>query len=201
MDKRIDRRTFVKTAAAGSLAAASLPLLGASVAFADGGDDHGGSRIFIFVSFSDAPAGLGLKQPRIGMSGAGTFKPAARHVKGGGSYVLQDQAAAVPKPLVAAGRWAAREFVSYDTKGLAPFGTIQPGILVMTADVEGIGRGLTLTVVCNVGARGPAGSTGEDEGWELSGTRYGTFRQSGVGISHMSVEGFTIDSLGRSASD
>jgi hypothetical protein len=199
--KQIDRRTFVKTAAAGSLAAASVPLLGASVGFADGGDEHGGSRIFIFVSFSDAPAGLGLTQPRIGMSGAGTFKPAARHVKGGGSYVLQDQAAAVPKPLVAAGRWAAREFVSYDTKGLASFGTIQPGILVVTADVEGIGRGLTLTVVCNVGARGPAGFTGEDEGWELSGTRYGTFRQTGVGISHMSIEGFSIDSLGRSASD
>jgi len=201
MDKRIDRRTFVKTAAAGSVAAASLPLLGSSVALAGESDDGGGHRIFVFVSFSQSPAAKGLAMPRIGMTGAGTFKPAARHVNGGGSYVLQDQAAAIPKPLVASGRWAAREFVSYDTKGLASFGTIQPAILVMIADVERIGRGLTMTVVCNVGARGPAGATGEEEGWELSGTPYGTFHQTGVGISHMSVEGFTINNLGRSLRD
>jgi hypothetical protein len=56
-------------------------------------------------------------------------------------------------------------------------------------------------VVCNVGALGPAGATGEEEGWELMGTPYGTFHQAGVGISHMSVEGFTIAGLGRGAED
>ncbi|TMD49851.1 MAG: twin-arginine translocation signal domain-containing protein [Chloroflexi bacterium] len=44
MDKRIDRRTFVKTAAAGSVAAAGLPLFGTSVAFAGEGDDEGGGH-------------------------------------------------------------------------------------------------------------------------------------------------------------
>jgi len=206
MDKRIDRRTFVKTAAAGSVAAAGLPLFGTSVALArdenDGGDGH---RIFVFVSFSQAPTRTSSPMmPRIGMQGAGTFKPAARHVHGGGSYVLSDQAVSVPRPVVASGRWMAREFVSYHTMGLQPYGTIQPGILEMKVDVEGIGDGLTLAVVCNVGAQGPAGSTGEEEGWELRDTpAYGTFHQlsPAVGISHLSIEGFTIAGLGRSAED
>jgi hypothetical protein len=202
MDKRIDRRTFVKTAAAGSVAAAALPLFATSVAIAGESDEGGGHRIFVFVSFSQSAAAHGVTMPRIGMTGAGTFKPAARHVNGGGSYVLSDQAHSVPRPLVASGRWMARQFVSYTTKGLASYGTIQPGILVMKADVEGIGQGLTLAVVCNVGAQGPAGATGEEEGWELFDTAaYGTFHQTGVGISHLSIEGFTIAGLGRSADD
>jgi hypothetical protein len=204
MDKRIDRRTFVKTAVAGSAAAAGLPLLGTSIALAGESDEKGGHRIFVFVSFSQAPATRGVAQPRIGMTGAGTFKPAARHVNGGGSYVLSDNAVATPRPLIASGRWMARHFVSYDTMGLPSYGTIQPGILVMKADVEGIGEGLTLAVVCNVGALGPGGSTGEEEGWELFNTPgYGTFHQltPQVGISHLSIEGFTIAGLGRSAKD
>jgi hypothetical protein len=203
MDKRIDRRTFVKGAAAGSVAAAGLPLLGTSIVLAGENDDDGhGHRIFVFVSFSQAPAAPGAAMPRIGMTGAGTFEPAARHVSGGGSYVLSDQAASIPRPLIASGRWMATRFVSYETKGLPSYGTIQPGILVMKVDVEGIGEGLTLAVVCNVGALGAAGFTGEDEGWELFGTpAYGTFHQTGVGISHMSVEGFTITGLGRGADD
>jgi hypothetical protein len=206
MDKRMDRRTFVKTAAAGSVAAAGLPLFGTSMALARGDDKGGGHRIFVFVSFSQAPTRTSSPtMPRIGMTGAGTFKPAARHVNGGGSYVLSDQAVSVPRPVVASGRWMAREFVSYTTKGLASYGTIQPGILKMTADVEGIGQGLTLAVVCNVGAQGALGFTGEDEGWELFDTpAYGTFQQLSpvvVGISHMSVEGFTIAGLGHSAKD
>jgi hypothetical protein len=163
-------------------------------------DDEGGHRIFVFVSFSQAAAAQGLTKPRIGMTGAGTFKPAARHVNGGGSYVFSDQAASVPRPLVASGRWMATEFVSYDTKGLPSYGTIQPGILVIKVDVEGIGEGLTMAVVCNVGALGAGGFTGEEEGWELMDTpAFGTFHQTGVGISHLSIEGFTIAGLGRSA--
>src|SRR2546425_12130377 len=161
MDKRIDRRTFVKTAAAGSMAAAGFPIFGTSVALArDDGDEGGGHRIFVFVSFSQAPTRTSSPtQPRIGMTGAGTFKPAARHVNGGGSYVLSDQAVSVPRALVVSGRWMARQFVSYTTKGLSSYGTIQPRILVVKGDVEGIGQSLTLAVVCNVGAQGPAGAT------------------------------------------
>jgi hypothetical protein len=194
VSKRIDRRTFVKTAAAGSVAAAALPLLGTSIALArEGDDDDGGSRIYIFVSFSQAPTQTSSpKMPRIGMQGAGTFWPTARRVNGGGSYTLFDNAATTPKPLLATGRWKARKFVSYTTMGLASYGTIQPGILVMTADVDRIGKGLTITVVCNVG---PAALlTGEEEGWDLDGTPYGKFEPLSpvVGISHLSIEGFRI---------
>jgi len=194
MSKRINRRTFVKTAAAGSVAAAALPLLGTSIGLArEGDDDKGASRIFIFVSFSQAPAQTASpKVPRIGMQGAGTFWPTAGRVNGGGSYTLFDNAAPTPKPLVATGRWKARELVSYTTMGLASYGKIQPGILIVTADVEGIGKGLTMTVVCNVG---PAGlMTGEEEGWDLDGTPYGKFEPLSpvVGISHLSIEGFRV---------
>src|SRR2546422_7145093 len=99
MDKRIDRRTFVKTAAAGSMAAAGLPLFGTSVALArESDDDDGGHRIFVFVSFSQAPTRTSSPtQPRIGMTGAGTFKPAARHVNGGGSYAFGHPAGSGPR--------------------------------------------------------------------------------------------------------
>src|SRR3989442_8099326 len=169
MDKRIDRRTFVKTAAAGSMAAAGFPIFGTSVALArDDDDEGGGHRIFVFVSFSQAPTRTSSPtQPRIGMTGAGTFKPAARHVNGGGSYVLSDQTGSVPRPLVVSGRWMARQFVSYTTKSPSSYGTIQPGILVMKADVEGNGQGPTLAGGWQGRAPGPARATGEEEGWEL----------------------------------
>jgi len=155
-------------------------------------EDVDGSRIYVFVSFSHAPAGLGLTVPRIGMQGAGTFRPADREVNGGGSYVLNDAAIGVPSPAVASGRWTARRFVSYDTVGLGSYGTIQPGILTITADVEGIGEDLILGLICNVGAAGLM--TGKPEGWELSGTPYGKFVPLSpiLGITHLSVEGFRI---------
>ena len=61
---------------------------------------------------------------------------------------------------------------------------------MMKADVEGIGSGLTLRVVCNVAAAGA--STGEEAGWEMDTPLYGTFFQTGIGISHLSIEGFAI---------
>src|SRR2546427_1258835 len=121
MDKRIDRRTFVKTAAAGSMAAAGLPLFGTSVALArESDDDDGGHRIFVFVSFSQAPTRASSPtQPRIGMTGAGTFKPAARHVNGGGSYVFADQAGGGSGALVLSGRWVGRQILGYTPKKLS----------------------------------------------------------------------------------
>jgi hypothetical protein len=126
------------------------------------------------------------------MNGAVTFDPDAGWVKGGGGYELFDNAGPVPKPLVLTGQWQARTFVSYDTKGLASYGLIQPGILQLTGDFENLGDVLTLTLVCNVGAAGLM--TGEEEGWELEGTLYGDFHQlsPAVGITHLSVEGISV---------
>ena len=123
LDKRIDRRTFVKAATAGSLAAASLPFLGIK-ALAEEDDE---SRIFVFVSFGKAPAGQGLTEPRIGVAGAGTFWPADMRVSGGGSYALFDQAASIPKPLIASGRWSAQESSATPPKGCPPTGRSSPG--------------------------------------------------------------------------
>jgi hypothetical protein len=93
------------------------------------------------------------------------------------------------------GFWHPTEFVSYDTKGLGSYGIIQPAILTVLADFPGIGSGLTLEVICNVGAVPLL--TGEDEGWKLLATpAYGDFVPLGppvVGITHLSVQGVSID--------
>ncbi len=192
MKERIPRRTFLKAAGLGSVAAASLPaLLPSPNALAA----NNGHRVYIFVSFSQAPDTILRVRPRIGMQGAGTFDPDARWVKGGGSFVLFDQNSATPKTLIASGFWEPTAFVSYDTRGLGSYGTIQPAILTVLADFPGIGSGLTLKLICNVGAAGL--STGQTEGWQLLDTpAYGSFvplSPSILGITHLSIQGISID--------
>ncbi len=194
MQDQMNRKAFLAKAGAGTAAAASLPgLLGAQAAFAGSSNDH---RVYTFVSFSQAPASGGVL-PRIGARGSGTFDPHAGWVKGGGTFVLFNQAApGVPKPILASGNWDPTEIVDYDTRGLGHYAGIQPAVLTIKADWEGIGSGLTMVVVCNVG---PAGlSTGLEEGWFLEDTPYGDFDPvviSGVplGITHLSVAGVSTD--------
>ncbi len=190
MSGDMDRKGFL-TRAGLVAGAASVPgLLTAEAAFGQHG--HGTSRIYDFVSFSQAPASGHIAQPRIGMRGCGNFDETAKRVDGGGSFFFFDNAQPVPKPLIVFGRWRATTFVSYDTKGLASYGPVQPGILELLADLEGFGSGLTLEVICNVG---PAGlSTGEEEGWQLRGTPYGDFMplDPPLGITHLSAPGFSI---------
>lgn len=199
--KSLNRRNLIRGAGAaagaglllGSAGAASLPALLPNLN-ALAGRSNNGHRIYVFVSFSQAPA-ISEVLPRIGMQGAGTFDPDARWVKGGGSFTLVDQSKPTPKPLIASGFWEPTAFVSYDTKGLGSFGTIQPGILTFLADVDGIGLGLTMEVICNVGAVPLL--TGEDEGWKLLDTpAYGSFvplSPTVTGISHLSIPGVSID--------
>jgi hypothetical protein len=190
----IKRRDFLVRAGAGSLLAGLPGLVGAHAAFADDDDDdddehEGEQRVFIFVAYSQAPTTATGVQPRIGMQGAGEFEPASKRARGGGSYVLFNQAAPTPKPLLASGNWRARRVLGYDTKGLASYGMIQPAILTLRADFDNLVKGATLELVCNVG---PAGlSTGEEEGWMLEGTPYGTFKPLSpiIGITHLSVAG------------
>ena len=192
-DKQIPRRTILRAAGLGSVAAASVPALLLSLN-ARAHDLDNSHRVYDFVSFSQAPLTSSGVLPRIGMQGCGTFDPDAGWVKGGGSFVLFDQNHAVPKPLLASGVWEPTGFVSYDTKGLGSYGHIQPAILTVLADVEGIGSGLTLQLVCNAGA--PGFMTGLPEGWNLLDTSaYGTFvpPNPGVGITHLSIQGVSID--------
>ena len=102
MKEQIPRRTLLKTAGLGSVAAASLPaLLPSFNALAK--SPNNGHRIFIFVSFSQAEPTSTRVLPRLGMDGAGTFDPDAGWVKGGGNFTLFDQAKPNPKPLIASG--------------------------------------------------------------------------------------------------
>jgi hypothetical protein len=188
--EQMNRKAFLAKAGAGTAAAASLPaLLGTGAAFAGPSNGH---RVYTFVSFSQAPASGGVL-PRIGARGSGTFDPHAGWVKGGGTFVLFNQnTPGTPKAILTSGAWDPTEIVDYDTKGLGSYAGIQPAILTVKADWEGIGSGLTMEVVCNVG---PAGlSTGEEEGWFLEDTSFGDFMPvviSGVplGITHLSVAG------------
>jgi hypothetical protein len=191
--EQMNRKAFLAKAGAGTAAAASLPaLLSAQAAFAGPSNGH---RVYTFVSFSQAPAS-GAVLPRIGARGSGTFDPDAGWVKGGGTFVLFDQNTPVPKKILASGNWDPTEIVDYDTKGLGSYAGIQPAILTVKADWAGIGTGLTMELVCNVG---PAGlSTGEEEGWFLEDTSFGDFTPvviSGtpLGITHLSVAGVSTE--------
>jgi hypothetical protein len=189
----IKRRDFLVRAGAGSMLAGLPGLVGAEAAFADDDDHEGGNlHVFIFVAFSQAPTTASGVQPRIGMQGAGEFDPQAGRVRGGGSYVLFDQAAPFPKPLLASGNWRARRLLSYDTKGLGSYGMIQPAILTVRGNFDNLARGATLELICNVGAVPLL--TGEEEGWILEDTPYGTFKQLNptIGITHLSVVGERI---------
>lgn len=189
--RRVSRRTFMKGVGVGSLAVAVPTVFTAKDVLATDG-----MREFVFVAFSQAPRTTNGVLRRIGMQGAGTFKVDPGYVKGGGSYVMFDQNSSMPKPLLASGLWEATGFVGYTHGALADaptYGTIQPGILEMTADVEGIGSGLTMVLICNVGAV-PL-STGQPEGWRLLNTQFGDFAPLSpiLGITHLSIPGIAVD--------
>lgn len=193
---KMDRREFLRKAGLGSLALASLPALVArESAFAGEANRH---RVYDLVAFSQAPATATGVLPRLGMRGCGTFQPGAGYVKGGGTYVLLDQNSGTPKTILASGEWTPTVFLSYDTFGLSPYANIQPSILKVLADFAGFVPGVQLWLICNVGAAGPAGSTGEPEGFKLFGTPFGNFEPivtSGIplGLTHMSLEGVSIE--------
>ena len=62
--------------------------------------------------------------------------PVFGFVHGGGTFFVFDQnTIGFPKQILAAGDWTPTEFRSYDTKGLQPYGTTQPSIVEMLADL------------------------------------------------------------------
>lgn len=167
-----------------------------------------GTRVFNFVSFSQAPA-VGTIVPRVGMTGSGTFDAAGGEVEGRGTFTVFNNSSTVPipKPIILSGRWVARKFVSYTNTNSSgvPFGSyghIQSGILVMGIDLRldsgTVISGATLTIICNIGAAGA--DTGQPEGYKLTipGTPFGEFTpvlvpnaaggSTPLGISHLSTE-------------
>jgi hypothetical protein len=67
-----------------------------------------------------------------------------------------------------------------------------PAWLAACLGRENLVEGATLELICNVGPAGLA--TGEEEGWVLEGTPYGTFTPLSpiIGITHLSVAGERI---------
>src|SRR6266540_2651343 len=152
MSGDMNRKDFLTRTAVGAAAAAALPaFLATEGAFGQGRHT---SRVYDFVSFSQAGATPHIAQPRMGMRGCGSFDETEQTVAGGGSFVFFDNALPVPKPLILAGRWRATTFVGYDTKGLPAYGNIQPAILEVLADLQGIGSGLKMELIFNVGPAG-----------------------------------------------
>jgi len=189
----MNRRTFMKKIGLGSIAAASFPLVGVKTALADSSNEH---RVFDVVALSQAPATSTGVLPRMALIGCGTFDEHAGRVKGGGRFDLFDQNSSTPKTIIVAGTWEPTEFVSYTTLGLPSYGNIQPSVLEVLANLDGVGSGLRLRLICNVGAAGAEGSTGQTEGFKLFGTSFGDFlplTPSIIGVTHISVEGFSID--------
>ncbi|MFN2467168.1 MAG: hypothetical protein ABR521_03420 [Gaiellaceae bacterium] len=190
MSGQMDRTRFLQKAGLGGAAAAFPALLGAEAAFAQAAD----SQIALVVAFSEAPRTSAGVQPRMAINAALTFRPQQRLVAGGGNWVLFDWARpATPQRMLASGRLTARQFVNWDTRGLSAVGTVQPGLLDLQADFEGLQSGVALRIICNVG---PAGvQTGEPEGYRATTTQYGTFEplSPSLGITHTSAPGYTTE--------
>jgi hypothetical protein len=132
----------------------------------------------------------------MGLRGCGTFDANAGSVKGGGSFVLFDRNSSTPKTILAAATWEPIDFVSYNTLGLPSYGNIQPSVLDILANIDGVESELRMRLICNVGAAGAEGSTGQPEGFDVFGTSFGDFlplTPSIIGITHISIEGFSID--------
>jgi hypothetical protein len=129
MGKRIDRRTFVKTAAAGSLAAGALGALGAPVAvFADGNEGEGRRvrwDIILVGTGCVAPGGQASASAsggsRITIAGTGTFPDTRnrcrKNVTGGGTWTVT---AGDPGCFPGSGTFTVTELLSWTTAGGTP---------------------------------------------------------------------------------
>src|SRR5262249_22699028 len=153
-----------------------------------------GVRVYKFVAFSQAPAAEDGTIPRVAMTGSGRFTPDRGEVQGGGTYVRDDAAEAVPRTVLDFGTWLATEIVSFDLVPDGTFGRITAGILVlrirMFSDVDGSVSTATLRLICNIGDAGI--TTGETEGFVLNidGASFGEFKPLSpvVGITHLGLE-------------
>jgi hypothetical protein len=151
-----------------------------------------GVRVFSFVAFSEADP-IGDAIPRIAMQGSGRFTPERGEIQGGGSYVRDNAAIPVPRPVFDFGTWVATDIVSFDPVPDGTFGRITAGILVLRirlfSDVNESVSTATLRLICNIGDAGI--TTGETEGFVLNidGTPVGDFRPLSpvVGITHIGL--------------
>ncbi len=152
-----------------------------------------GVRVYRFVAFSHADPTEDGGIPRIGMNGSGTFTAERGEVQGGGNYVRDNAADAVPRPVLDFGTWVATDIVSFDLVPDGTFGRITAGILVLRirlfSDVDGSVSTATLRLICNIGDAGI--TTGEPEGFRLTidDTSFGEFKPLSppLGLTHLGL--------------
>ncbi len=167
---------------------------------------NAGDRYTAWVAFSKANT-VDSVDHQVGVTGVVRFNPDKRQVEGGGNFVHVDNAPPVPKPVIASGKWEAKEFVSYTLKSPpAIYGLIQASILVMNVNLlpsvgPNAGKVLpaSLRPVCNIGALGAAGNMGEPEGFTLTipGSPFAADGAAGpfkpmvppLGLTHISIVG------------
>jgi len=180
---KVDRRRFLKHAGLGSIAMASIPILGRVVpVFADEGEDQ---IEFTFAAQSKATVAGVTHQ--FTMAGDGKFSPS--QVEGGGSFNHFRVVDGFPRPLVAAGSWKAKRLVSWNSIGT--FGVFAAGILKLEVDLirELPSRKVVpakLDVICNIQAVPLL--TGQEEGFALDVDGI-SFEPEGVGITLFSTVG------------
>ncbi len=194
---RMSRREFLKAAGAagvGTVALASLP--GLFPRLVPSVRAESGDRLFTAVALTGNTANT---NDRIAMQVSGTFSPDDGKVEGSGSFAHFDNSfTGFPKPMLPPGSALVKinQFVSYSP--LNPPGVydhIEASILETLADIIPDGGGAVITgvplrLICNVGALGPAGFTGQPEGYVLT-APFGTFAPLSpiVGLTHISIPG------------
>ncbi len=195
--RRMSRREFLKAAGAagvGTVALASLP--GLLPRLIPSVRAESGDRLFTAVAITGNTANT---NDRFAMQTSGTFDPTEAKVEGSGSFAHFDNSfTGFPKPMLPPGSGLVniRQFVSYSP--LSPpgvFGHIEASILETLADIIPDGGGAVITgvplrLICNIGALGPAGFTGQPEGYVLT-APFGTFAPLSpiVGLTHISIPG------------
>lgn len=184
----LDRRAFLKRAGVGAGVLAVPGVFGTSAALAL---PPNGQRIYVAVAFSQSPPTADVASPRIAVNIAGTFKPDAGWIRGGGNWILFDWPGGFgTAEFVAAGLWRPRRLVGYQTGFGPPAGLIEAALVDLRVDFEGLADDVPMRLICNIG---PAGvSTGEPEGWKATIPGFGEFVPIGIGITHTSVEGASL---------
>jgi hypothetical protein len=155
----MERREFIKKAGLGSAVLASAPVMVEALAEPAWADVEGGTRFrCVVVSHSTTSSDL------VAFNGNGAFD--ASSVGGRGAFVHWSPVGSPPFPIVATGRWRAKEFVSFESFGM--YGALEAGILEMMITLLPAGSSkisAMCKVVCNIGPG--ALSTGEEEGVTL----------------------------------
>ena len=129
----------------------------AEPAWADEGRGEGEGTRFRCVVVSHSTSSSDL----VAFNGNGKFSTSS--VSANGSFVHWTPVGSPPFPIVASGKWRAKEFLSFQSFGT--YGSIEAGILEMMINLLPAGSGklsAKCRVVCNVGPG--ALSTGLEEG-------------------------------------